>query len=70
MRIIGRSKLILCIIITCYKMFREAQTEQENAGNLVRRENNINKMELEAMGAKPQLIMFMTGPGGAGKKVQ
>jgi hypothetical protein len=67
MRIIGKSTLILRIIITCYKMFREAQTEQENAGNLVRRENNINKMELEAMGAKPQLIMFMTGPGGAGK---
>lgn len=48
-------------------MFREAQTEQENAGNLVRREDNINRTNLEVMGAKPQLIMFMTGAGGAGK---
>eukprot|EP00978_Attheya_sp_CCMP212_P034598 scaffold145692_cov63-Attheya_sp.AAC.2 len=48
-------------------MFREAQTEQENAGNLVRRENNIDRTNLEVMGAKPQLIMFMTGAGGAGK---
>jgi hypothetical protein len=46
---------------------RATHTDMENTGNRLRREENINREELIAMGAKTQLIMFMTGPGGAGK---
>ena len=39
-------------------MLRATRTEMENTGNRLRREANIDRDELEAMGAKPQLIML------------